>query len=215
MSEQPDIPAGTDTPKATSGSRKLGTGTGTETAGTPAVDRPPVTGKGRPTPKRSAAQKRRTGPVPPPPTTRKEAAQRLRASQAEQRKQVREGTLAGDERRMLPRDAGPVRAAVRDAVDGRRNVGVLLLPVALLSVLAQITRVPQIVAVMTSLFFATLLAAIVDLVLTGVRLRREIGSRFPEEPLRGHISYGLLRTTTFRRFRMPPPRVRPGSLLSR
>ena len=197
MSEQPGTVPDTPAEQSTAGSRRIGPG------------------KGRPTPKRSEAQKRRTGPVPPPPATRKEAAQRLRASQAQARQQVREGTLAGDDRRMLPRDAGPVRAFVRDAVDGRRNTGVLLLPAALLSVLAQLTRNPSLLAVMTGLFFATLIATVLDLVLTGLRLRGELGKRFPDERLRGHISYGLLRTTVFRRFRMPPPRVRPGSLFSR
>src|SRR4051812_17284847 len=42
-------------------------------------------GKGRPTPKRSEAQGRRTGPPPPPPTTRKEAYKRTRENQAANR----------------------------------------------------------------------------------------------------------------------------------
>jgi len=189
VSEQPDTPAGT-------GSRV-------------------VAGKGRPTPKRSEAQKRRGGPVAPPPTTRKEAAQRMRAAQAEQRQQVRDGTRAGDDSRMLPRDAGPVRALVRDVVDGRHNTGVLLLPVALLSVLAQLTRVPSVVAVVTALFYATVLATVLDLVLTGGRVRSAVTSRFPEERVRGHVGYGLMRTMMFRRLRMPPARVRPAGLFRR
>jgi len=174
-----------------------------------------VAGKGRPTPKRSEAQKRRSGPVPPPPATRKEAAQRLRASQAEQRKQVREGTAAGDDSRMLRRDAGPVRALVRDVVDRRRNVAVLLLPAALLLLIAQLVAEPAVLSIAVSLWSATLLAAFLDLMVTLVLLRRAISAAFPDEKLRGHLFYGLIRTTVFRRFRMPPPRVRPGGLFGR
>ena len=182
---------------------------------TPGTGSRVVTGKGRPTPKRSEAQKRRGGPVPPPPATRKEAAQRLRASQAEQRKQVREGTLVGDETRMLPRDAGPVRALVRNVVDRRRNLAVLLLPAALLLVLAQLVAEPAVLSIAVSLWTATLLAVFLDLVVTVVLLRRELRAAFPEEKLGGHVAYGLIRCTVFRRFRMPPPRVRPGGLLGR
>jgi hypothetical protein len=174
-------------------------------------------GKGRPTPKRSDAQKRRGGPVPPPPATRREAAKRLRAQQAAERgSRSGRGGGGGQAARMLPRDAGPVRALVRDIVDGRRNVGVIMLPIALTFVIAQLVGNLAVLEVASRAFTLSLLLVIADLVVTASLIRRILRARFPEEKkLRGHIGYGLVRTTVLRRLRMPPTRVRPGPLFRR
>ncbi len=170
-------------------------------------------GKGRPTPKRRDAQGRRTGPVPPPPTTRREAAKRLRAKQAEARAA---GRPERDAPRMLKRDQGPVRALVRDVVDARRNVAVLVIPVVFAFLLASISQNEPVIAVATRLYTLVLLLVVVDSVVLTRVLRRRIAVEHPEEArTRGHVGYGLLRTITIRRFRVPPPRVRPGPLLRR
>ncbi len=173
-------------------------------------------GKGRPTPKRSEARGTRGGPVLPPPASRREAAKRVREQQSADRKAVRAGTLAGDQARMLPRDAGPVRAAVRDLVDSRRNAGVVMLPVALLLVASQLSGVPALLAVAYRVWTVALLVVLGDLLATGYAIRRQVRADFPgETKARSHVFYGLLRSTVFRRFRMPPPRVRPPALLRR
>ena len=166
----------------------------------------PPTGKGRPTPKRSEAQRgRRGGPVAPPPRTRKEAAQRAREEARAARTQVREG------RALLPRDAGPVRALVRDVVDARRSIGTLMLPLALVLLLAQASGDRQVFVIATNIWIVGIVALVVDLVLTGRAVRRRVREQFPEEQkVRGHVAYGLLRTTVFRRWRIPMPRTSPG-----
>ena len=175
------------------------------------VTESPVSGKGRPTPKRKDAQRGRRGPVAPPPANRREAARRVREQAKEQRSSARQGTRAGDQRYLIRRDQGPVRALVRDLVDNRRHVGVLLLPAALLPVVAQVTRSEQILAIATTLWLATLLAAISDFVVTALVVRSRIRKDFPEErKMRGHILYAVVRTAQFRRFRLPKPRVGPG-----
>jgi len=169
-------------------------------------------GKGRPTPKRSEKQRRRSGPVAPPPQTRKEAAARLRAKQAEGRKQLRAGVAANDEKAMLPRDAGPLRSFLRDVVDSRRNVGVILLPVALILVLAQFSGQEQVLSVAVTIWTAAVLAMLLDVVLITVKVRKGLKERFPDEGKAvRHVGYALLRSTVFRRFRMPPPKVVPGA----
>lgn len=173
-------------------------------------------GKGRPTPKRSEAQRRRGGPVAPPPATRREAAKRLRDQAAHDRRSTRAGTVAHDQSRMLPRDAGPVRALVRDVVDGRRNAGVVMLPIALAFVIAQLTGNSTVLGVASRVFTLGLLLVIADLIVTGTMIRRLVRAQFPGEGrLRGHIGYGLLRSTVLRRLRMPPTRVAPGPLFRR
>jgi len=165
-------------------------------------------GKGRPTPKRSEAQKRR-GPVAPPPTSRREAAKQLRQKQAEGRKEVRAGSLRGDERALLKRDQGPVRRIVRDVVDGRRSLGWVLLPIALVVVVAGFFHNVQLQALTFAVWLASLAAVAIDMVFVALDIRRAVRAQFPDEPLRGHVAYGLMRTTVMRRWRVPRPQVRP------
>jgi hypothetical protein len=113
---------------------------------------------------------------------------------------------------MMGRDQGPVRRLVRDLVDSRRHVGVLLLPATFLPVLANLSTSVQVRAFATSLWLAAVLAAVFDMVVTGMVVRRRIRSDFPSETkTRGHVGYALIRTAQFRRFRVPPPQVRPGT----
>jgi len=166
--------------------------------------------KGRPTPKRSEKQ-RRTGPVAPPPQTRKEAAQRQKQATAAARTRIKEGAASGDERYLAKRDAGPVRAMVRDVVDARRNVGTVLLPLALILIVTNLSGIRALQNAGLLLWLVAIIAMVVDITMTTVALRRRLKAEHPEEQsLFGHIAYGLLRSTVMRRFRLPPPRVSPG-----
>jgi hypothetical protein len=167
-------------------------------------------GKGRPTPKRSEKQ-RRTGPVAPPPQTRKEAARRQKEQAAAARQAIKEGAARGDERYLAKRDAGEVRALVRDTVDARRNVGVVLLPLALVLIVTNLTGNRQLQSLGLLLWLVAILAMVADIAMTTVAIRKRVREQHPEESrLAGHVSYGLLRSTVLRRFRLPPPRVSPG-----
>ncbi len=173
-------------------------------------------GKGRPTPKRSEAQGRRGGPVLPPPATRKEAARRAKEQAIAARAQVKQGAARGDAQHMMARDAGPVRALVRDVVDARRSVGVLLLPLAGLLIVARLTGVRAVENVVLLIWLSVLLAMVADVIISSTLIRRRIRQDFPAEGRTGrHIGYGLLRSTVLRRFRVPPPRVTPGRLTTR
>lgn len=168
-------------------------------------------GKGRPTPKRSESERRRTGPVAPPPKDRREAARRNKEQAAASRRRVREGTARGDERYLVKRDAGPVRRLVRDTVDARRTVGVLLLPLALVLVLAQFSGNKRVLDVAFLLWISGILAVSADAVVLALKLRGRIHAAFPQERgMLGHVMYGLLRSTVFRRWRMPAAAVKPG-----
>ncbi|MDP9181238.1 MAG: DUF3043 domain-containing protein [Actinomycetota bacterium] len=169
-----------------------------------------TTGKGRPTPKRSDAQKKRGGPVAPPPTSRRQAAKQLRAKQADNRQRVRKGSLAGDERALLKRDQGPVRKLVRDIIDGRRSLGWVLLPIALVVVVSGIAKNENLQQVTFAIWLASLAAVAIDMTFVAIDIRRSIKTSFPaEHKLRGHVAYGLMRTTVMRRFRVPRPTVHP------
>jgi hypothetical protein len=165
-------------------------------------------GKGRPTPKRNEAQRHtRSGPVGPPPRTRKEAAQRARADARASRERVRGGE------HLLPRDAGPVRALVRDVVDSRRSIGVLMLPLALLLVVAQISGSRRVLDAALVVWLAGIAALVVDLVGTTRAIRRRVREEHPEVGrTRSHVAYGVLRSTVFRRWRIPAARTAPPPL---
>lgn len=169
-------------------------------------------GKGRPTPKRKDAQKGRTGPVSPPPSNRREAAKALREKQAENRKQVKLGNRTGDESALLPRDRGPVRRLVRDLVDSRRSLGFLLMPAAGATILANFTQSAPVQAAALGLWVAVIIGVAADMAWAARLIAKAVRTAFPDERLRGHVAYGLLRTTVIRRFRMPRPQVQRGRL---
>lgn len=167
-------------------------------------------GKGRPTPKRSEAQKRRTGPVTPPPTNRREAAKQLRAKQAEERKRAREGSLRGEETALLKRDQGPVRRLVRDVVDGRRSMAWILLPVAILVLATSFSSNVAVKVVSFEIWVGACVAVAVEMVFTGFAVSKALKASFPDEAKwQGHVRYGVLRTLTMRRMRVPRPQVHP------
>ncbi len=104
-----------------------------------------------------------------------------------------------------------MRALVRDTIDGRRNVGVILLPLALVLIVANLSGIPELQTLGLLLWLAAILLMVIDIVVTTIALRRAIREAHPEEgKLGGHVAYGLLRSTVLRRFRLPPPRVSPG-----
>lgn len=179
-------------------------------------------GKGRPTPKRREAEGRRRGPVAPPPRTTREAIRRNRelrkrnpASKEERRaaaKERRERMMAGDERYLLPRDRGPVKAYVRDLVDSRRNVLGLFMPLAILVFITLLIPLPAVQQYATLLTTVMLLGMVVEGFLNGRRISRQVRAKFPKENVKGASIgwYAFVRASQIRKLRMPKPRVSPG-----
>jgi hypothetical protein len=176
-------------------------------------------GKGRPTPSRREAEGRKRGPAPPPPRTQREALRRMRGSKEERRNAAaarRERMLAGDEKYLLPRDRGPVKAYVRDVVDSRRHLAGAFMPLALLVIVVILVLSPivqPIVQQYVSLVsMAMLLAIIVEGVLLGRTVTRRVRDRFPHASESGTSLgfYAMTRATQLRRLRVPKPRVGHG-----
>ena len=168
-----------------------------------------ASGKGRPTPKRTDAQGRRTGPPPPPPTTRKEAYKRMRAQQATRRVEARQGAARGDDSYLPARDRGPVRKLVRDVVDNRRNVGSFFLLIAGVALIGTVVPSIAVRSYASFLLFGFFLLLIVDSVVLSRRINRVVKERHPDAPTRGLAWYGISRSTMIRRWRFPKPDVAP------
>jgi hypothetical protein len=184
----------------------------------PVVDEPADTApprsytpkKGEATPKRVIAGRRQ---VEAPPTDRKEALRRSREKDRETRAQQREGMMNGDPRYLMPRDRGPAKALARDVVDSRFNVGTFFI-VALFVILVGSTRAMPagVQAGANLLFLFMILAFVVDTVFLFRKIRKLVQERLPKETVRwrGLYGYAIMRTLSFRRIRVPKPRVKVG-----
>lgn len=163
--------------------------------------------KGRPTPKRREAQRVRRALAPASTKEarkeQKEANRRLRALQ-------REAYYRGDESALPARDRGPAKRLARDIIDARRSVAEYLMPLVFLVLATSIIRNSAIQIASTIFLYVIMIAAFIDTSIMTKRVKREISSRYPGEPLKGITSYVILRASQLRRLRIPRPRVERG-----
>jgi hypothetical protein len=165
--------------------------------------------KGRPTPKRRDAERRRRQPYEAP-ATKREAYKRQRSRVKSSRREQREAMARGDERALPARDAGPVRRYVRDYVDRRRNIGGLFMPGALVLLAISAVLGPAAQAYATFLYVVLIVALIVDSVLMTRRVRRAVTERFGAAETKGVGMYAVMRALQFRRLRMTKPAIQRG-----
>lgn len=186
--------------------------------------------KGRATPKRREAEGKRRGPVAPPPRTMREAMKRNRELKkanpnykADRRAEARERQqrmAEGDERYLLPRDRGPVKAYVRDLVDSRRNFAGLFMPMGVLMIVLLLVPFVVIQQYGMLLFLVLLVTMAFDGVVSGRRVTRQVRAKFPKESISGRSIgwsigwYAFVRSTQIRKLRIPKPRVKPGETVS-
>jgi hypothetical protein len=166
-------------------------------------------GKGRPTPKRSEAQKRNRQPITAP-KDRKEAYRAVRERQARDRVKAREGVARGDDKYMVKRDRGPVRRLARDYVDSRRTLASYFMFVMLAVVM--VSLLPYAWSKLLGFFAIPVMLVVVFV--EGFIISRRVGrlasERFPDEDRSGAGFYAAMRSMQIRRMRMPTPQVRPG-----
>jgi hypothetical protein len=128
-----------------------------------------------------------------------------------ERARQRQGMLAGDPRFLPARDQGPVRAFVRDFVDGRYTVAEYFIFMAVVVLLLGFVNNPSIQQLVSVGFFLMATLIVVDTSILIIQLTRRAKKEFPEKSdRRGIILYALMRTLQFRRLRMPKPRVQRG-----
>ncbi|AWB84380.1 DUF3043 domain-containing protein [Corynebacterium liangguodongii] len=231
--ELPKEPAG---PK---GSAKKNAGASRESAGPRAQgDAPLPKGytppKGRPTPKRHEQEIKRGVVRDPNALTPAQQAQRnkeLKKSMSpqewkdykkRQREQRREATReaqarmdAGDERYMLDRDKGEVRAFVRDWVDSRRFINNWVMPAALVILVLTFAvsyATPQVANAISLISLAFMITIIAEALIIGRGANRAVTQKFPGSGETGFAlgMYAFSRATQPRRWRTPKPRVAAG-----
>ena len=177
--------------------------------------------KGRPTPKRSEAERGRRQGITGTPAGRSSGRSSGRAGSAsggagratskEDRLRRNEAMRRGEEWALPARDRGPVKALVRDYVDSRRRISEYYMYVMLILVLLLFIRVPAIQHAAEPIVLVLIVFVIVDALLLRMNLKRLIPQRLPGQSARGVTIYAVFRALQIRRFRMPPPRVSPGT----
>jgi hypothetical protein len=163
------------------------------------------------TPKRNSNARK----IEAAPANRREAMKQMRERQRVERAEAAAGMKAGDERYLLARDRGPERALVRDIIDSRRTVGTWFFGGALIVLVGSTVRVPAIQLASNLLWAVLAIGVIVDSLLIARKVKRLVKERFPKTSQRiGSLQiYGVMRALTFRRMRVPKPRVQLGDKL--
>jgi Protein of unknown function (DUF3043) len=166
-------------------------------------------GKGRPTPKRSEAERRRRQPYSAP-GDRKAAANQARDRDRTARSRRMEAMKRGENWALPRKDQGPVRGLARDYVDSRRSISEYYMFGILALVILLFVPALRKSAVLDYLVLVLLLVIVVEAYFVGNRIIRLANQRFPGENTRGVRMYAAIRQTQIRRLRMPAPRVKVG-----
>jgi Protein of unknown function (DUF3043) len=165
-------------------------------------------GKGKPTPKRSEAERARRYNAP---GDRKEALRQSRTRDRSARTRKTEAMRRGEEWALPAKDKGPVRALARDLVDSRRRASEFYMYglVVLLFLLFLHDKVVQ--TVLPLLLIVMVLIMVVEGYFVGRRVTTLANERFPGQSTRGIKMYAAMRALQIRQLRFPKPRVKPGA----
>lgn len=165
---------------------------------------------GQITPKRTTSGRR--PPSAAAPANRREQAKQMRERQRQERAEATAGMRAGDERFLLARDRGPERLLVRNIVDSRRTVGTWFFGGALIVLIGSTVKIHEIQLLSNILWLVLALGVVGDAVLIARKVKRGVKEKFPKSDQRmGSLQlYGIMRSLTFRRMRVPKPQVNLG-----
>jgi hypothetical protein len=178
---------------------------------TPLTPRNPAeAAKGRPTPKRSEAERNRRQPIT---GSRAPAAPRTPEDKAKakgDRARRYEAMKAGEAWALNPRDRGPAKALARDYIDSKRRISEYYMYILILLLAAIFVRNKAVQDYVSPLVLVLVVIILVDAQLIRYRLRKLVAERLPGESTRGLTLYAVMRALQIRRFRVPAPRVHPG-----
>jgi Protein of unknown function (DUF3043) len=200
---------------------------GAQTPEAPAKSRPAAeAAKGRPTPKRSAAEASRyrtitgsttsgRGPVKAPDPRRKltpDEKAKARQERGEQRNKQLQAMRRGEDWALGPRDRGPAKKLARDYVDAhRRPMEYYMYALILLIVALFAGRSSSGINAYMQYFLIAIIAVIaVDAYLLRRSVIKVVSERLPKESTRGLGFYVIMRGLQLRRFRTPAPQLKPG-----
>jgi len=196
---------------------------GAQTPEAPAKSKPVAeAGKGRPTPKRSAAESNRyrtlTGSTtsgrgkPAPAAPGRKLTPEEKARVRDDRSKQLQAMRRGEEWALGPRDRGPGKKLARDYVDAHRRPMEFYMYALIILIIALFAgRSHSGLANYMQLFLLVIIAIIaVDAYFLRRSIMKVVHERLPGESTRGLAFYAIMRALQLRRFRTPAPRLRPG-----
>jgi hypothetical protein len=166
--------------------------------------------KGRPTRKRSEAERNRRQPIT---GSRAQAAPRTPEDKARaktDRARKYDAMKRGETWALNPRDRGPTRALARDYIDSKRRISEYYMYILIVLLIAVFVRNKSVQSYVSPFVLVLVLIIIVDAQFIRRGLRKLVSERLPGESTRGLTMYAVMRALQIRRFRVPAPRVQPG-----
>ena len=192
-----------------------------QSQGAPANTKPPAeAGKGRPTPKRSDAERNRyqtitgsttSGRGPRTGTgTKGKPTPEDKARARSERARRTEAMRRGEDWALGPRDRGPIRKLARDYVDAHRRPSEYYMYVLIILLVALLSRSATLNTYVSPLVLVLIAVVVVDAYLIRRALLKLAAERYPGESTHRVTTYAVMRALQIRRFRMPAPRLKPG-----
>ena len=172
------------------------------------------TAKGRATPKRSEAERgRRQGITGTPARSGGSSRGGTKTSSADaqaQRRARQEAVRRGEQWALPARDRGPVKALARDYIDSRRRLSEYYMYLMIVLVIVLFVKQSGVQLYAEPIALVLIGLVVVDAAWLRYKLTKLVHERLPGESTRGLTMYAVFRALQIRRFRVPPPRIRPG-----
>jgi Protein of unknown function (DUF3043) len=172
------------------------------------------TAKGRATPKRSEAERgRRQGITGTPARGGGSSRGGTKTSSADaqaQRRARQEAVRRGEQWALPARDRGPVKALARDYIDSRRRLSEYYMYLMIVLVIVLFVKQSGVQLYAEPIALVLIGLVVVDAAWLRYKLTKLVHERLPGESTRGLTMYAVFRALQIRRFRVPPPRIRPG-----
>jgi Protein of unknown function (DUF3043) len=165
--------------------------------------------KGRPTPKRSESERRRRQPNAP--GDKKAATQQSRTRDRTERARKYDAMKRGEDWALAARDKGPVKGLTRDYVDSRRRFSEYYMYILVVLLLALLVRDNAVKVFMYPVVLIMVVIIATEGTMISRKVRKLAAVRFPGQSTRGITMYAIMRTLQIRKFRMPAPRIKPGT----
>ena len=166
--------------------------------------------KGRPTPKRSEAERARRYTAP---GDRKEAMRQSRGRDRQARSRKSEAMRRGEEWALPAKDRGPVRALARDYVDSKRRFSEYYMYGLIVLLFLLFLRSPVTATILPVVLILMIVVMAVEGFFIGRRVAALAAERYPGESTRGVKLYSAMRALQIRKLRFPKPRVKPGEAI--
>ncbi len=165
-------------------------------------------GKGRPTPKRNEAERRRRYQLAP--EDRKAAAKQSRGRDRADRARKTEAMRRGEEWALPAKDKGPVRALARDYVDSKRRFSEFYMYGLVVLLVLLFLHSPVIQTILPVVLIVMVLIMAGEGFWIGRKVANLAAERYPGQSTRGIKMYSGMRALQIRKLRFPKPRVKPG-----